>query len=109
MPRRMQSPQDFAAKRQRVVVLQQSRGGGYSATRRSCRLGSRMLCQKVGTCNVVGMRMRLYGPLQAQVVLAQYGQIALDLFVYGINDDRIPTDRVEQHIGIGAGGGIEKL
>ena len=42
-------------------------------------------------------------------MLAQYGQISLDLLVHRVDDECLPRGFVKQQVGVGAGGGIEQL
>ncbi len=68
-----------------------------------------MLGQQAGARDVVGMGMGLDRPQQPEPVLAQHGQIALELAVDRIDDQRLAAGFIEQQIGVGAGIGIEEL
>ena len=49
----------------------------------------------------------VHGELQAE--LPQQREIALDLLVHGVDDQRVPRVYVEQHVRVGAGYGVEQL
>ena len=55
------------------------------------------------------MGVGLDGPNQAQTVLAQGGQVALELIVHGVNNDGFPGCFVKQNISVGTGGGVKEL
>jgi hypothetical protein len=107
--RREQGADLLATKFKLVTIAQLHRCRGDAATVR--RGGSRtsVLSQQTGAGDVIGVRMGLHGPQQIETVLAQGGQVAFDLVIDGIDDQRIAGAFIKQHIGIGAGGGVEQL
>jgi hypothetical protein len=58
---------------------------------------------------VVGVGVGFHRPLQRQAALLQLGQVALELLVDRIDDQRLARALVEQQVGVGAGGGIKPL
>ncbi|RYI32765.1 MAG: DUF5009 domain-containing protein [Acetobacteraceae bacterium] len=107
--RRVQRAQLLAAKGQHLSVLQLGRHRADATAGRRCRLRAGVLDQLARTGDVVGMVVRLDGPHQPQAVLAKRFQVAFDLLVHRIDDERLAALRIEQDVGEGAGCGIEKL
>ena len=107
--RGVQGLQGLPAKRQRVAVLQLHARGADAAALRRGRAGTGQFGQLAGAGDVVGVGVGFHGPDQLQAVLAQNGQVALDLLVHRVDDERVARDLVKQHIGVGAGSGVKQL
>ena len=53
------------------------------------------------------MVVRFHGPAQSQAVRLQHRQVAVELGIHRIDDERLARGAVVQDVGIGAGGRIE--
>ncbi len=105
----MQDTQGFMSEVELVTMLQLNRRRGDAAARRRGGAGARVFGQHPGAGDVIGMRVGLHRPQQLESVLAQSCQITFDLLVDRIDDHSLTRGLVEQHIGKGAGGSVEKL
>ena len=105
----VQRAQLLTAKVQRVAVLE-LHGSGTDATvgrRRGAR--ARVLGQQAGAGDVVGVGVRFQRPAQRQAVRLQNRQVAFQLRIHRVDEQRFARDRVVQQIGVGAGGRVEEL
>ena len=109
MARRVDGGDLVLAKMQLVPVFQLLCCNVYATAGGRCGFGACVLRQQTGAGDVVGVGMGFHRPLQGQPVLTQHLQIALQLGIDRIDDDGAPSGRIDQHIGIGAGGGVKQL
>ena len=107
--RGVQRGEALVAKTQGVAVLQLHTRGANATARWRCGARASELGQVGRAGDVVGVGVGFDGPDQLQAVFAQGGQVALDLGVHRIDDHRLAAGLVKQHIGVGAGFGVEQL
>ncbi len=107
--RRVQGTDVLLAKHQLVAVLQLHRRGGDATPCGRRRFGTCEFGQLAGAGDVVGVGVGFHRPGQLQAVVFQAGQIALDLLVHRVDDQRLARGGIEQHVGVGAGSGVEQL
>jgi len=99
----------FRAKAQGVAVLEQHRCRADATGRWCGGFGTGQFGELSGAGDVVGVSVGFQRPHQLQTIVAQHLQVACDLGVHRINDDRLAADRVKHHIGVGGGCGVKKL
>ena len=106
---RVQGGDLFLAEAQNIAMLKLHGGGVDAASTGGCSAGADQFRQLTGAGDVIGMGMGLHRPEQLQPMLAQHGQVALDLLVHRVDDERLPRGFVKQQVGVGAGAGVEQL
>ncbi len=106
---RMQGLQPFRAERERVAILELHRGGRDAAAFGGRRLRAGVLGELARARDVIGMRMRFHRPRELEAAFPQQREVALDLLVHGVDDQRVARIDVEQHVRVGARYGIEQL
>jgi hypothetical protein len=107
--RRVQGAQHLAAETEGVAMRQLHARCADVAAHGGRRFGARQFGQLAGTGDVVCVRVGLHRPDQCQAVLAQHGEVALDLVIDRIDDQGVAGGLVEQHVREGAGRGVEEL
>jgi hypothetical protein len=55
------------------------------------------------------VRVRLEHPAQTQALRLQHAEVAFELFIDRVDDERLARGRVVQHVGVGARLRVEKL
>ena len=106
---RGQCAQPLRAKGQGVTVTELVRSGADAAVLGGGGAGSGVLGQQGGAGDVVGVCMGFQGPDQAQPVLPQQREVALNVLVYRVDDHRFARAFIEHQVGVGARGRVEQL